>query len=34
MDVYISKLRKYFAEDANISIESVRSIGLEFKVKG
>jgi DNA-binding response OmpR family regulator len=34
MDVYISKLRKYFAEDVNISIESVRSIGLEFKVKG
>lgn len=33
MDVYISKLRKYFAEDANISIDSVRSIGLEFKVK-
>jgi DNA-binding response OmpR family regulator len=33
MDVYISKLRKYFAEDANISIESVRSIGLEFKIK-
>jgi DNA-binding response OmpR family regulator len=34
MDVYISKLRKYFSEDGNISIESVRSIGLEFKVKG
>jgi DNA-binding response OmpR family regulator len=33
MDVYISKLRKYFGEDANISIDSVRSIGLEFKVK-
>ena len=33
MDVYISKLRKYFAEDRNISIESVRNIGLEFKVK-
>jgi DNA-binding response OmpR family regulator len=33
MDVYISKLRKYFSEDANISIESVRNIGLEFKVK-
>jgi len=33
MDVYISKLRKYFAEDVNISIESVRSIGLEFKIK-
>lgn len=33
MDVYISKLRKYFSEDSNISIESVRNIGLEFKVK-
>lgn len=33
MDVYISKLRKYFADDASISIESVRNIGLEFKVK-
>ncbi len=33
MDVYISKLRKYFAEDPNIAIDSVRSIGLEFKVK-
>jgi DNA-binding response OmpR family regulator len=33
MDVYISKLRKYFAEDDNISIDSVRSIGLEFKIK-
>lgn len=33
MDVYISKLRKYFADDVNISIESVRNIGLEFKVK-
>lgn len=33
MDVYVSKLRKYFADDASISIESVRNIGLEFKVK-
>jgi DNA-binding response OmpR family regulator len=33
MDVYISKLRKYFADDTSISIESVRNIGLEFKVK-
>jgi DNA-binding response OmpR family regulator len=33
MDVYISKLRKYFADDASISIESVRNIGLEFKIK-
>lgn len=31
MDVYISKLRKYFAYDSSISIESVRNVGLEFK---
>lgn len=34
MDVFISKLRKYFADDHNIAIESIRNIGLEFKVKG
>ena len=33
MDVFISRLRKYFADDASISIESVRNIGLEFKLK-
>lgn len=33
MDVYISKIRKYFKEDFRISIESVRNIGLEFKIK-
>lgn len=33
MDVFISKLRKYFKDDSNISIESVRNIGLEFKIK-
>ncbi|MCD0465890.1 response regulator transcription factor [Flavobacterium sp. ENC] len=32
MDVYISKIRKYFKEDAAISIESIRNIGLEFKI--
>ena len=32
MDVFISRLRKYFAKDANISIESIRGIGLEFKL--
>ncbi len=32
MDVYISKIRKYFKEDTRISIESIRNIGLEFKV--
>jgi DNA-binding response OmpR family regulator len=33
MDVFISKLRKYLKDDDNISIESVRNIGLEFKIK-
>lgn len=32
MDVYISRLRKYFKNDPAIRIESVRHIGLEFKV--
>lgn len=32
MDVFISRLRKYFKEDTSISIESIRGIGLEFKV--
>jgi len=33
MDVFISKLRKYFKEDDSIVIESIRGIGLEFKVR-
>jgi DNA-binding response OmpR family regulator len=32
MDVYISKIRKYFKEDSTITIESIRNIGLEFKI--
>lgn len=32
MDVFISKLRKYLSEDTMISIESIRNIGLEFKI--
>lgn len=32
MDVYISKIRKYFKEDSRITIESIRNIGLEFKI--
>ena len=32
MDVFISRLRKYFKLDASISIESIRGVGLEFKV--
>lgn len=33
MDVFISRLRKYFNSDPKISIESVRNIGLEFKIQ-
>ena len=33
MDVYFSKLRKYFAAEAAISIDSLQNIGLMFKVK-
>lgn len=33
MDVFISRLRKYFNEDPRITIESIRNIGLEFKLK-
>ena len=33
MDVFISRLRKYFKEDASIAIESKRNLGLEFKIK-
>lgn len=32
MDVFISRLRKYFKEDENIAIESKRNLGLEFKI--
>jgi DNA-binding response OmpR family regulator len=32
MDVFISRLRKYFKEDSRISIESKRNLGLEFRV--
>ncbi|ARV09616.1 DNA-binding response regulator [Winogradskyella sp. PC-19] len=32
MDVFISRLRKYFKQDPLISIESIRNVGLEFKV--
>lgn len=33
MDVFISKIRKYFKNDNRISIESIRNIGLEFKLR-
>jgi DNA-binding response OmpR family regulator len=32
MDVFISRLRKYFKDDTAISIESIRGLGLEFKI--
>ena len=32
MDVFISRLRKYFKQDPSITIESIRNVGLEFKV--
>lgn len=32
MDVFISRLRKYFKEDATILIESKRNLGLEFRI--
>jgi len=33
MDVFISRLRKYFAEDTSISITGYRGLGLEFIVR-
>ncbi|WP_422089315.1 response regulator transcription factor [Tenacibaculum ovolyticum] len=32
MDVFISRLRKYFSEDSCVKIESIRGVGLEFKI--
>ena len=32
MDVFISRLRKYFKEDPTITIESTRGVGLTFKI--
>jgi DNA-binding response OmpR family regulator len=32
MDVFISRLRKYFSEDPAIAISSYRGLGLEFKI--
>jgi DNA-binding response OmpR family regulator len=32
MDVYISKIRKYLKDDSKIAIESIRNIGIEFKI--
>ena len=33
MDVFISRLRKYFSEDPDISIPSVRGVGFKFNSK-
>ena len=33
MDVFISRLRKYFKQDSNIAIESARGVGLTFKIE-
>jgi len=32
MDVFISRLRKYFKKDTSIAIESTRGVGLTFKI--
>lgn len=32
MDVFISRLRKYFAEDPAINLQSYRGVGLEFTI--
>ncbi len=32
LDVFISRIRKYFIEDYNISIETIRGIGFEFRI--
>jgi DNA-binding response OmpR family regulator len=32
MDVFISRLRKYFKQDSSIAITSVRGVGLTFKI--
>ena len=33
MDVFISRLRKYFKEDTTISIDSIRGVGLTFSIE-
>ncbi len=33
MDVFVTRVRKRLQDDPNISIDSVRGIGLEFKIK-
>jgi DNA-binding response OmpR family regulator len=32
LDVFVSRIRKYFSEDATISIETIRGIGFEFSI--
>lgn len=33
LDVFISRLRKYFQDDPNISIDNIRSVGFKLSVK-
>lgn len=33
MDVFISRIRKYFSGDSRITIESIRNVGIEFKIQ-
>ncbi|MDE0599307.1 MAG: winged helix-turn-helix domain-containing protein, partial [Dokdonia donghaensis] len=33
MDVFISRLRKYFKDDSSISIASTRGVGLTFTIE-
>ena len=32
LDVFISRIRKYFTHDSTISIETIRGVGFEFKI--
>ncbi len=32
LDVFISRIRKYFSLDSNISLETIRGIGFEFRI--
>jgi two-component system, OmpR family, response regulator VicR len=32
MDVFITKLRKYFKEDAHVNLETIHGVGFRFNV--
>ena len=34
LDVFVSRLRKYFSSDPSISIDNVRSVGFKLSVSG